>query len=100
MSSDRRAPGPARAAVFAALVALLAAPRVRAQDAPVPPAAPVEDAAAIADARAHFDRGVGLFEHRDFDGALAEFLRAQALSGRSTVFYNIGASYHALHRYP
>jgi hypothetical protein len=80
--------------LIAALVAVLVcAPGtgVRAQQ-------PAPDA--IAEARQHFDRGVALFEHRDFDGALAEFLRAQQLSGRPSVWFNIGATYHQLHRYP
>jgi len=55
---------------------------------------------AVVEARQHFERGIALFEHRDYDGALAEFLRAHEQSGRPTVLYNIGATYHQLHRYP
>jgi hypothetical protein len=53
----------------------------------------------VARARADFERGVALYRQHDYDGALAEFVRAYELSHRATVLFNIAASYQALHRY-
>ncbi|MFO0608502.1 MAG: hypothetical protein U0324_35380 [Polyangiales bacterium] len=76
-----------------ALVALaLAAPTVaNAQPAPVE--------ADTAQARAHFDRGVLLFDRGDTEGALVEFQRAWELSRRPGVLFNVAAAAQALRRY-
>jgi hypothetical protein len=50
--------------------------------------------------RAHFDRGLALFNSQDFNGALAEFQAAYDVSHRPTVLYNIGVAHQALHHYP
>ena len=47
----------------------------------------------------HFERGVGLFDQSNYDGALIEFQRAWELSQRSSVLFNIAATCQALHRY-
>ena len=73
-----------------ALVGLLALATASAQPAPD----------AMAAGRAHFDRGIALFDHGDQAGALGEFLRAWELTGRPSVLFNLGAAYQALHRYP
>jgi tetratricopeptide (TPR) repeat protein len=51
-------------------------------------------------ARRHFERAVSLFDAGDAAGALAEFQRTYDLTGRSSVLYNLGATYQALHDYP
>ncbi|MDB4928774.1 MAG: hypothetical protein JWM10_1258, partial [Myxococcaceae bacterium] len=55
---------------------------------------------ATAEARRHFERAVALFDAGDAAGALAEFQRTYDLTGRSSVLYNLGATYQALHDYP
>ena len=86
-----------RLGVAMALCASFALPRVAVSQS-VP--APAHEPAEMREAREHFSRGIALFEHGDHNGALAEFLRAQTLSGRPGIWFNIGASYQALHRYP
>jgi len=85
--------------VTALLVALGGRPSLlRAQAPPSSPqtATPEQQA----EARTRFDRGVALFGNRDYGAALAEFRAAYALSHRTSVLYNIGATERALHRYP
>jgi hypothetical protein len=50
--------------------------------------------------RAHFERGLGLFQSQDFNGALAEFQAAYEIGRRPNVLYNIGVTQQALHHYP
>jgi hypothetical protein len=64
---------------------------------PIARSAPTEDQ--LAEARAHFERGVLLFDAGDNDGALVEFQRAYDLSRRATVLFNIAATCQALRRY-
>lgn len=52
------------------------------------------------EARVHFDHAVTRFEAGDHQGALAEFQRAYDLSGRTSVLYNLGATYQALRDFP
>lgn len=63
------------------------------------PAAPPPTEEQLAEARAHFDRGVILFDGGDNDGALVEFQRAYELSRRPTVLFNIAATCQSLRRY-
>jgi hypothetical protein len=91
----------------AALVAfaLAAAPLSGyAQTAPAPAPAPAPQAApggedTVAQARAHFGRGVKLYEEDDFRAALIEFNRAYELAPNWAVLYNIGQSYYQLRDY-
>jgi tetratricopeptide (TPR) repeat protein len=50
-------------------------------------------------AATHFDRGVKLYEERDFRTALVEFERAYALSPQYRVLYNIGQCRYQLEDY-
>ncbi len=59
-----------------------------------------QETPATTEARLHFDRAVALFESGDTRGALAEFQRVYDLTARSSVLYNIGVTYQALHDYP
>ena len=52
--------------------------------------APVRAQEGTDDARAHYERGVALFDEARFDAALAEFEAAYALSGRASLLFNIG----------
>lgn len=51
-------------------------------------------------AAVHFERGVTLFNVRNYEGALAEFQRSYQLSGRADLLFNIGRAYQSLGRYP
>lgn len=92
-----------------AFVALsLVALRVSAQTTADPAAAPVDttaDATAQGsdanrrDASAHFRMGVGLYEEGDFQGALAEFERANQAAPSPVVLYNIAQTHLALRDY-
>jgi hypothetical protein len=64
-----------------------------------PAAAPPASAENVATARAHFARGVKLYEEDDFRGALIEFSRAYELAPNWAVLYNIGQSYYQLRDY-
>lgn len=66
----------------------------------VGPAAQAQEPPAVAEARAHFERAVSLFDAGRAAEALGEFQRAYELSGRTSVLYNLGATYQALRDYP
>lgn len=53
-----------------------------------------------AEARIRFERGLALFNARDYDGALAEFQAAYELSRRPAILYNIGVAHQQLQHYP
>ncbi len=74
--------------------AALASSTAHAQPAPTPPTAEQ-----VEEGRRHFERGVGLFDQGNHDGALIEFQRAWELSQRASVLFNIAAACQALHRY-
>lgn len=89
----------ARTALTISLAATAAA------NAQVPSGAPAASAAApsgaaLREARQRFQRGLRLYDTHDYEGALAEFVRAYDLSHRSSVLFNLSATYRALHRYP
>lgn len=73
----------------AVLVVSLAAPPVSAQDAAHDPAR---------EARAHFDRGIALFNEGRLDAALPEFQAAYDIAPAYPVLYNLGRVYAALER--
>ena len=52
------------------------------------------------EAAQRFDRGVRLYRERNYQAALAEFLRAHEIAPVYHVLYNIGKVYSFLHRYP
>ena len=54
------------------------------QQQPPPPAA-------IAEARERYQRGIDLFEERNYDAAMAEFQRAYELTRNPAVLFNISA---------
>src|SRR5262245_38585026 len=64
--SPRKFPGRGALALFVSALMLLA-PRVHAADA-APPDAPMSP-----DARAHYDRGLALYQAKDYAGAIREF---------------------------
>ena len=70
-------------------------------EAPVaePPVAELDKQAQTAKARAHFLRGVELYEETDYEGALIEFRRAYETIPRYQVLFNIGASRLQLQEY-
>jgi hypothetical protein len=85
--------GPSRLLACAALACALFSgiPRsTRAQE------ATAEDS--VARARAHYERGVGLFDEDQFAAALAEFEAAYAISGRPALLFNIGQIHARLGR--
>jgi hypothetical protein len=55
--------------------------------------------AGAAQARLHFQQGVALYQDRNYDAALAEFLGAYGISHEPVVLYNLGLTYKALFRY-
>ncbi|TAK19620.1 MAG: PEGA domain-containing protein [Myxococcaceae bacterium] len=57
-----------------------------AQQPPPPPAA-------IAEARERYQRGIDLFEERNYDAAMAEFQRAYELTHNPAVLFNISATH-------
>ncbi len=79
-----------------ALGAIALAPTLASAQSPV---APVSNEARDEGAR-HFRRGVELFKETDFNGALAEFRRAQQVAPNPRVLYNIGQTYFEMQRYP
>jgi PEGA domain len=78
-----------------ALAALLLPPSLAAAQAP--PATP--PAAASEEGKAHFQRGVALFQEGDFRSALVEFRRSYELSHNFKVLYNIGQTEAELQDY-
>ena len=50
-------------------------------------------------ARSHFQRGVGFYEERNYDGALAEFSRAHELVPNYRVLYNLAQTQAERHDY-
>jgi hypothetical protein len=62
-------------------------------------ASPPGDDASIERARSHFQRGVGFYEERNYDGALAEFSRAQELLPNYRVLYNLAQTQVERHDY-
>jgi len=56
-------------------------------------------AADLAAAKQHFDRGVKLYDETDWQGALVEFKRAHALSGRWELLFNIGYAQFQMQNY-
>jgi hypothetical protein len=60
---------------------------------------PAPSAEAVASARAHFARGVKLYEEDDFRAALIEFSRAYELAPNWGVLFNVGQSYYQLRDY-
>jgi len=61
------------------------------------PAPPANDT--VATARAHFARGVKLYEEDDYRAALIEFNRAYELAPNWAVLYDVGQSYYQLREY-
>jgi hypothetical protein len=51
------------------------------------------------EAKTHFERGVSLFEDRNFDGALAEFQKSFELKPTPAALQNIAVCQKSLHRY-
>lgn len=51
------------------------------------------DAAAVAEARQRFQRGVDLYEERNYTAAMVEFQRAYELTRNPAVLYNISATH-------
>ena len=49
--------------------------------------------AAIAEARERYQRGIDLFEERNYDAAMAEFQRAYELTRNPAVLFNISATH-------
>lgn len=62
-------------------------------------AAADDPASATHEAARHFERAVTLYGETDYQGALAEFRRAYALSPNPTVLYNIGEAEFQLQDY-
>lgn len=95
VSTDRHRP-------CAALVAALTLCATTASAQPTPPQTPTTTptSAQVSEAQVRFDRGMELFNARNYEGALAEFLRSYELSGRAGMLFNIGLTYRALARYP
>ncbi len=89
----------ASAALLPAAAAGQVQPTPGPQAQPAQPASPPPTEEQLAEARAHFDRGVLLFDGGDNDGALVEFQRAYEISRRPTVLFNIAATCQALRRY-
>lgn len=54
---------------------------------------PQASPAAIAEARQRYQRGIDLFEERNYDAAMAEFLRAYELTRNPAVLFNISATH-------
>ncbi|MEZ4407041.1 MAG: PEGA domain-containing protein [Polyangiales bacterium] len=79
----------ARLALALALAASLAPAAALAQPAVVPNPSP----AATQEARERFQRGVDLFEERNYDAAMTEFQRAYELTRNPLVLYNISATH-------
>ncbi len=52
------------------------------------------------EAEVRYERGVALYTARNYEGAVAEFRRSLALSGRVDLLFNIGRAYQAMARYP
>lgn len=52
------------------------------------------------EAEVRFQRGLELFNVRNYEGALAEFQRSYELSGMAGLLYNLARTYQALGRYP
>ncbi len=52
-----------------------------------------------AEAKKRFDKAIGLYEEKDYSGALAEFRRAYELTGNLVVLYNIALVHDALGQY-
>jgi hypothetical protein len=63
----------------------------------VPAAAPADDPAT--EARAHYDKGIQLYEDGAFDAALVEFERAYELNPSWRILYNIGLIHQQLNDY-
>lgn len=75
---------------------LLVAENVHAQ-----PARPATSAPPTpSEAEVRFQRGLELFNVRNYEGALAEFQRSYELSGMAGLLYNLARTYQALGRYP
>lgn len=55
--------------------------------------APQPDPAAVAEARQRFQRGVDLYEERNYTAAMVEFQRAYELTRNPAVLYNISATH-------
>ncbi|HEX2871588.1 MAG TPA: PEGA domain-containing protein [Polyangiaceae bacterium] len=89
---------------LAGLLALsgLTATTLRAQTAPTEPsaaAAPDPSEAQKADAKAHFDKGLALFEEEAWDAALAEFVQSRALFATRAATKNAAICLRKLHRF-
>ncbi|HET9958283.1 MAG TPA: PEGA domain-containing protein [Polyangiaceae bacterium] len=54
------------------------------------PSTPEVSNAQVEEARAHFQRGVELYQERNFEAALAEFSRAHELAANYRVLFNMG----------
>lgn len=54
---------------------------------------PAPPPAAIAEARERYQRGIDLFEERNYDAAMAEFQRAYELTRNPAVLFNISATH-------
>src|SRR5262245_55221309 len=105
----RRAPARRGPALAALLGALLVASPARAQPAPPtpppdapsppPPPGPAPDDAKKQEARAHFDRGIALFEEGAWDAALAEFTRSREIYVTRAATSNAALCLQKLARY-
>ncbi|HEX4406548.1 MAG TPA: PEGA domain-containing protein [Polyangia bacterium] len=87
--------------VLVCVTSALVVPSARAATAGDAPAvvSPATLASSAAAARLHFQQGVALYQDRNYDAALAEFLGAYGISHEPVVLYNLGLTYKALFRY-
>jgi PEGA domain len=82
-------------------LATLAATLLVASTAHAQPARPAATATPTpSEAEVRFQRGLELFNVRNYEGALAEFQRSYELSGMAGLLYNLARTYQALGRYP
>jgi tetratricopeptide (TPR) repeat protein len=79
--------------------AVLLAPIASADGAPDETPAPDAANARREEARIRFNRGIELFDDKEYERALIEFERSYELSSQYQVLYNIGRVEMALHRY-
>src|SRR5438046_1159177 len=94
MTTTRRTSSLSMMALAAAIGWL--APTARAAPAPAPSSS---DDARLEAAKHHFQQGAVLYNHQNFNGALAEFLAAYQSRPSPAVLYNIGLTQKALFRY-
>ncbi len=71
-----------------------------ASDAAAQPTQPTQPLDPTVEARQRFEIGLRHFDAGDFNAAVAEFQRAVGLAPRASIYFNLGAAYRGLHRYP